>query len=437
MMRAALEGGKDSILFLSRDYRLIWANSAACQMLQTEPDELSQKGFRKLCSNPEWTDSLWAVQGWNSFNDLRLLINDKALRCSAVIYPLLNLGVPVLNVTLSRQKYLIESANKLSGNRAFYTFDDILTQDASMKRVLTQAQKYARYDGNVFIEGECGTGKELLAQAIHNASSRASGPFVTVDCASLQRELCEYDLFGYEPDTIPGSAREGNPGRFELANHGTLFLDGITAIPLDFQAQLLRVVESHCVTRVGGKEDIPLDIRIIASTNHSLEQDIENRQFSPELFYRLNIFRLSIPPLRERRSDVAYCASCFVDRLNALYPNAPHLSSQEFLDGLVRYERPGNTRELQNSIERAFISGSKMVLSAESLRSVFSASMEQSATQEKQPDNSEAGLIRMALIASDGDVGEAAEKLRISRATLYRQLKKYNISPQYGLYNPS
>ena len=437
MMRAALEGGKDSILFLSREYRPIWANSAACRMLQMESDELYQKDFRRLCPNLEWTDSLWAVQGWNSFNDLRLLINDKVLRCSAVIYPLLDLGVSVLNVTLNRQQYLIESVNKLSGNRAFYTFDDILTQDAGMKRVLTQAQKYARYDGNVFIEGECGTGKELLAQAIHNASSRASGPFVTVDCASIQRKFCEYDLFGYEPDTFPGSAREGNPGRFELANHGTLFLDGITAIPLDFQSQLLRVVESHCVTRVGGKEEIPLDIRIIASTNHNLEQDIENRRFSPELFYRLNVFRLSIPPLRERRGDIAYCANYFVDRLNALYPNVPHLCSQEFLDGLVHYEWPGNTRELQNSIERAFISAPEVVLGAESLRSVFSTGMEEYTAQEKQPDNSEAGLIRMALIASDGDVGEAAENLKMSRATLYRRLKKYNISPKRGLCDPS
>jgi len=189
-----------------------------------------------------------------------------------------------------------------------------------MKRVLMQAQKYARYDGNVLIEGECGTGKELLAQAIHNASSRAGGPFVTVDCASIQHEFREYDLFGYEPDAFPGMSREGNPGRFELANHGTIFLDNITAIPQEFQMQLLRIVESHRVTRVGGKEEIPLDIRIIVSTNHNIKQDVESRQFSSELFYRLNIFYLKIPPLRERRGDIAYCADYFVKRLNAIRP---------------------------------------------------------------------------------------------------------------------
>lgn len=136
MMRAALESKKDSIFFLSRDYYPIWANKAACQMLQMEPEELCTKDFRKFCPTLEWSDSLWADKGWNSFNDLRLLIGDKVLRCSAVIYPLIDLGVPVLNVSLSQQKYLIESVNKISGNRAFYTFDDILTQDDSMKRVL-------------------------------------------------------------------------------------------------------------------------------------------------------------------------------------------------------------------------------------------------------------------------------------------------------------
>lgn len=435
MMRAALESKKDSIFFLSRDYYPIWANKAACQMLQMEPEELCTKDFRKFCPTLEWSDSLWADKGWNSFNDLRLLIGDKVLRCSAVIYPLIDLGVPVLNVSLSQQKYLIESVNKISGNRAFYTFDDILTQDDSMKRVLMQAQKYARYDGNVLIEGECGTGKELLAQAIHNASSRAGGPFVTVDCASIQHEFREYDLFGYEPDAFPGMSREGNPGRFELANHGTIFLDNITAIPQEFQMQLLRIVESHRVTRVGGKEEIPLDIRIIVSTNHNIKQDVESRQFSSELFYRLNIFYLKIPPLRERRGDIAYCADYIVKRLNALYPNSPHLCSQEFLDGLERYEWPGNTRELQNSLERAFISSPEMTLSAESLRVAFAAGIESPVEQELRQGGSEAGVIRMVLTASDGDVEEAAKRLKMSRATLYRRLKKYNISPRTVRYN--
>ena len=277
--------------------------------------------------------------------------------------------------------------------------------------------------------------KELLAQAIHNASSRAGGPFVTVDCASIQHEFREYDLFGYEPDAFPGMSREGNPGRFELANHGTIFLDNITAIPQEFQMQLLRIVESHRVTRVGGKEEIPLDIRIIVSTNHNIKQDVESRQFSSELFYRLNIFYLKIPPLRERRGDIAYCADYFVKRLNALYPNSPHLCSQEFLDGLERYEWPGNTRELQNSLERAFISSPEMTLSAESLRVAFAAGIESPVEQELRQGGSEAGVIRMVLTASDGDVEEAAKRLKMSRATLYRRLKKYNISPRTVRYN--
>lgn len=142
---------------------------------------------------------------------------------------------------------------------------------------------------------------------------------------------------------------------------------------------------------MGGKEEIPLDIRIIVSTNHNIKQDVESRQFSSELFYRLNIFYLKIPPLRERRGDIAYCADYFVKRLNALYPNSPHLCSQEFLDGLERYEWPGNTRELQNSLERAFISSPEMTLSAESLRVAFAAGIESPVEQELRQGGKRSG----------------------------------------------
>lgn len=434
MMHAALEDGETSILFLSRDYHPIWANHSALELFQMEKEDLYQKDFRELSPNLKWTDQFWLHGRRNFFNDVRVLTKTAALRCSAVIYPLMDLGTSVLTVTLNKQNCLIESVNKLSGNRAFYTFDDVLTQDPNMKRVLSQAQKYARYSGNIFIEGESGTGKEILAQAIHDASDRATGPFVTVDCTSIQRGLWECGLFGYESGAFPGAAHEGNPGRFELANHGTLFFDQISELPLDIQNKLLRAIESHRITRIGGNEEIQLDIRIIAATNHNLENDVAMQSFSAELFYRLNVFRLDIPPLRDRRDDISYCVKIFIDHLNALYPLSPHSCSQEFLDGLMNYEWRGNIRELQNAIERAFLSSSEMILGKESLHAVFSTGIEENQAQTSSQDTNEANLIRTTLAICDGNVDDAAKKLGISRATLYRRLKKYNIYSKQRKY---
>ncbi|MEM5781268.1 MAG: sigma 54-interacting transcriptional regulator, partial [Lawsonibacter sp.] len=336
------------------------------------------------------------------------MAKDGTLRCSATIYPLMDMDTPVLNVTLKPQHHLIASVNKLSGNRAVYTFDDIFTEDPGMKRILTLAQTYARYDGNILIEGESGTGKELLAQAIHNANSRASGPFVVVNCASIPRETLASDLFGYEVGAFSEASCEGSPGQFELANHGTLFLDEIAEIPLDFQSKLLRAVESHSITRVGGKEEIKLDIRIITSTNHNLEMDVANQSFSPELFFRLNILRLNVPPLRERIHDAVYCANCFLERLNARYPSMSRTCSPEFLSGLLRYHWPGNVRELQNSIERAFYSSTDQVLGEESLSFVYPLTLDQNRSPLPGRDMDESGRIRSALAICGGDVEAAA-----------------------------
>lgn len=426
-MRAALEGGEDSVLFLSKEYRPIWANNAAKRMFQMQEEKLRNVDFRRFFPKLEWSDRIWEKGEQHFFNDVRVLTKDEAWHCSAAVYPLVDLGMPVLNVTLKPQTHLIASVNKVSGNRAVYTFGDIFTEDAEMKRVLTQARKYARYDGNILIEGESGTGKELLAQAIHNVSSKAKGPFVSVDCAAIPRDLWEFDLFGYESDMFPGVSCEGNPGKFELANHGTLFLDGISEIPLDFQNKLLRAAESHCITRVGGKEELQLDIRIIVSANHSLESDVGNRSFSPELFYRINVLQLSVPPLRERMGDIACCTEHFLERLNALYPDFPHSCSPEFLAGLQRYNWPGNVRELQNSIERACLSSPESVLGEESLQFVFASATGYMKTLKRIGDEEESGLLRSTLAICGGDVDAAAEKLGISRATLYRRLKKYNI----------
>lgn len=421
LMRSALEGSADSIVLLGMDYRPVWMNSAAVRLLGKSQEELAEEDFRQIMPDVAWSSQDWAHGARYFSNDSRVVTQKGTRHCSAAVTPSVDYGTRTLNVTLKKQKHLINSVNKLSGNHAIYSFEDIYTQDAQMKKTLALAQKYARYDGNILIEGESGTGKELMAQAIHRAGSRAEGPFVSVACASIPRDRLETELFGYEAGADP-KASEGNPGRFELADRGTLFLDEIGEMPLEFQAKLLRAVESHCITRVGGSQEIPLDIRIISTTNRRLEQLVASGGFRQDLYYRLNVLRLEIPALRERPGDTAVCAQRFLERLNSANPEQQKTMSPEFVAGLMDYAWPGNIRQLQNGIERAFYAATEPVLDEQSLRYALDK------PEEAQPArDGQAGRILAALTLCNGDVEAAAKRLEISRATLYRHMKKFGI----------
>jgi len=427
LMRSALEGSADSIVLLDMNYKPIWVNNAAERLLDTPAEALKDLDFREVIPDVNFAEQPWAGKRKHYVNDTRILIGNATLHCSIAISASSGYGGGTLTITLKKQKHLLDSVNKVSGNRASYTFGDIYSRDPVMKKTLALAQKYAHYDGNILIEGESGTGKELVAQAIHNAGSRAGGPFVAVNCASIPRDLLETELFGYEAGAFIGAATEGNPGRFELANRGTLFLDEIAELPLEFQSKLLRAVETHEICRLGGGQGIKLDIRIIVSSNRSLEQAVAAGCFRQDLYFRLNVLKLEIPPLRSRPGDIAYCAEEFISRLNSLNPEMEKRMSQDFVTGLVRYDWPGNVRELQNGLERAFYSSSEQVLSEDSLKYVVG---EEAAESPSPQLAEEAGEILAALTVCGGDVGAAAKRLCTSRATLYRRIKKYAINPK-------
>ena len=422
-MRSALEGSADSILLLGENLRPVWANSAAGELLGLDGGQIGGLDVRALLPDLDWDARPWRREGGFYADDLRVATAEGIVRCSAAITSASALGTPTLNVVLKRQKHLIASVNKLSGNRALYTFDDIFAADPEMKKTVSMAARYAHYDGNILIEGESGTGKELIAQAIHNAGSRASGPFVAVNCASLHRDMLDAELFGYESGALPGApSRGGSPGKFELAHGGTLFLDEISALPLEFQPKLLRAVETHRVTRLGGQQEMELDIRIISSTNRRLGELAASGHFRDDLYYRLNVLRLEIPPLRSRPGDIRVCAERFLARLNGRDPSQAKSMSEDFLEGLLAYGWPGNVRELQNGVERAFYSTPESVLGAQSLPLAVGDAPAPSA---EAP--AESGEILAALTLCGGDVEKAAERLGVSRATLYRRIKRYGI----------
>lgn len=430
MMREALNGSEGSVVLLDDGFHPIWINKAAEKFLGLSINKLENTDFREMMPDVDWGQlQQWSQKGQYITNDTRLAMGKCIYDCSAVITPTLEANKRTFTVNIKRQEHLIDSVNKVSGNRANYTFSSIYAQDPLMKKVVQLAQKYARYDGAVLIEGESGTGKELFAQAIHNESSRSKGPFVAVNCASLPRDLIESELFGYEKGAFTGALREGNPGKFELANHGTLFLDEIGEMPLEFQAKLLRAVESLRIRRIGGTQERTLDVRVIAATNRNLRVEAEQGRFRQDLYYRLNVLKLEIPPLRERPQDITYCAEAFLNRFNQRYPEQKKTVSPMYLDALQQYSWPGNVRELQNSMERTYYASSNDVLTAEDFRYVMGGAFDTVHEQGSGEQDSKQQLLN-ALQRAGGRPEEAAKALGVSRATFYRMCKRYGVIPK-------
>ena len=430
LMREALNGSEGSVVLLDDEFHPIWINKAAEKFLGLSINELENADFREMLPDVDWGQlQQWNQKGQYITNDTRLTTGKCIYDCSAVITPTLDANRRTFTVNLKQQEHLIASVNKVSGNRANYTFSSIYAQDPQMKKVVQLAQKYAHYDGAVLIEGESGTGKELFAQAIHNESSRAKGPFVAVNCASLPRDLIESELFGYEKGAFTGALREGNPGKFELANHGTLFLDEIGEMPLEVQAKLLRAVESLRIRRLGGTQERKLDLRVIAATNRNLRHEAEQGRFRQDLYYRLNVLKLDIPPLRERPLDIGFCAKAFLERFNQKYPEQRKEMSPDYLDALQQYDWPGNVRELQNSMERTFYACNTDVLTADDFRFVITG-MTVSDKKENCGQKNKREEILAVLRSAEGRAEVAAQKLGISRATFYRMCKRYGIEPK-------
>ena len=241
------------------------------------------------------------------------------------------------------------------GHVARWTFADIQGESPSIKHAIRQARRFAQVDSTVLITAETGTGKEMFAQAIHLDSPRRDGPFVAVNCAALAEELLESELFGYAEGAFTGARRGGKPGLFELAHGGTIFLDEIAEMSERLQAKVLRVLEQHEVARLGDDKVIPVDVRVIAATNRNLADLVRQGRFRDDLYYRLNVLRLSIPPLRERKEDIPILARAILRELHQRYGRGPVDFSPEALELLQAWDWPGNVRELRNLVERLAI----------------------------------------------------------------------------------
>ncbi len=378
---------------------------------------------------------------------------------------------------LNESSRINKLAGSVSGYRARYTFDSIIGESDATKRLTDTCRKSASSDSNILILGESGTGKELLAQAIHQGSSFSSGPFVAVNCASLPRNLVESELFGYEKGAFTGANKDGNPGKFELADGGTIFLDEIGDMPMDVQASLLRVIQDREVIRIGGKYPKSINVRIIAATNKNLYQAVQEKSFREDLYYRLNVMTIEVPPLRARTGDVRLLTDYFM----GVYGGGRNIRiTDEAMDIMDRYFWPGNIRQLENTIERAINICDQNTIHAEDLPSELLryAAAQETAAGHPQPadaygqqNGARAGAapdasygagvwpgsagafgqsgytapaqpgarerrpgikstredIIAALEDADGNVTRAGKVLGMSRRTMYRRLEQFGI----------
>lgn len=317
------------------------------------------------------------------------------------------------------------------GNIAIYTFDDIITRNPKMENLIKQAQIIAKGNSSILIEGESGTGKELMAQSIHNASKRANAPFVAINCGAIAPELLQSELFGYVEGAFTGACKEGKTGKFELADNGTLFLDEIGEMPLNQQVSLLRVLETRAVTRMGDHKVIPVNIRIICATNKNLFKEVCEGRFRNDLYFRLNVINLRIPPLRERKEDIYPLIQTMLNDYDNEIKDKFHLT-QDQMQQLYRSNWPGNIRELRNIVERLVYMPDydiKQLIDNESCMHPY-AGMPYNLTEHSQNDktSAEKALIENTLKECNGNVTLASSRLGISRNTFYKKKVKYNIT---------
>ncbi len=339
-----------------------------------------------------------------------------------------------LNTLQSELEYYKEELNKVHGGK--YTIERIVGDSEKLRWLKSVAVKAAKGNSTVLILGESGTGKELFAHAIHNASSRSQGPLIKINCAALPENLLEAELFGYDEGAFTGARKGGKPGKFELANGGSIFLDEIGDMTMAMQAKLLRVLQEREIERVGGTKTIKIDVRVIAATNRDLEDMIERGEFRQDLYYRLNIITLVIPPLRERKEDIPALCATLLKKINNHFDYGVDEVSPEAMAVLTEYNWPGNVRELENVLERAVnLVDEETMIFPQHLPPLVKKAYKSKEGPDKDTeqklssviDDAEKQAICKALEAAGGNKSKAAKLLGIHRSGFYQKLQKYNL----------
>ncbi|WP_164745664.1 sigma 54-interacting transcriptional regulator [Neobacillus mesonae] len=442
-LKAIINSVRDGIIATDEQDKITILNESAWKLLNIEKDKIIGKRLFQAVPNRTFREITHEESFQNKiidFNHVTLNTNKIAISQKGRIVGNILTFQDITEIQKIEQKYRQEIETK--GLVAKNDVKDIIFNSAIMNDTLEKVKKYAKTDSTILIIGETGTGKEMIAQSIHNLSYRKSYPFVAVNCAALPETLLESELFGYEKGAFTGAAQNGKKGLFELAHHGTLFLDEINSISPGFQARLLRAIQEKEIVRIGGHKVIPVNIRIIAATNENLVNLVKEKKFRADLYYRINVLTVNLPPLRNRIHDILPLTKQFiVEKRKELY-----LNLEPFFDDLfsilLTYDFPGNVRELYNILERFIILSGNNKNGFEWYVNLLKECIEEIKIHD--PDYTEKIEFQLkenykdSLIEAEKallkkyleikkDKSTLAEELGISRTTLYRKLKDLNI----------
>ncbi|PLR83847.1 sigma-54-dependent Fis family transcriptional regulator [Bacillus sp. V33-4] len=422
----------DGIIIINEKGTIIKTNKTLQKMLHLHPDEIEGVKLTNVFEN-RTIESFLLLSQEVVDREIKLRIRKNGVHLSVLFNakPIIR-GLQVIGslVTVKEIKKVRLFVNHVSGNQAKVTFNEMIGENERFLDCLHEAKLAAQSASTVLIMGESGTGKDLLAQAIHNESSRRQNPFLAINCGGIPRDLLGSELFGYVEGAFTGARKGGSAGKFELADGGTLFLDEIGEMSLEMQVLLLRVLQNREVVRIGGFKVVPVNVRIIAATNKNLKQEVQKGNFREDLYFRLNVMPITMTSLRERKDDIPLLVHHFSSQLAyGLQKSIPAIRN-EVMDLLTKYQWPGNVRELQNILERAIVKSSGRDLTAD----LFP---EEITGLHSLPENPRLLLPRkdelkkQALMDSitkyNGNFSKAAKYLGISRSTLYRQMERYNI----------
>lgn len=435
--QAIVDHISDGLLVIERDGVVRYMNSTAGRLLNLVPEQSIGKRFADLL---DFTPIIQPIfESGVGYVDRELIIDSpgRHLHLMDTAIPIKNTRGEVVSIvnTFRGIQRVRKIADKLQGNHARYTFDSLIGKSETLRAAVEAARKAARGFANVLLNGESGVGKEVFAQAIHNASERADGPFIAINCAALPRDLIESELFGYTSGSFTGARKEGRPGKFESATGGTIFLDEISELPLDVQAKLLRVLQEREVVRIGDTRGIPVDVRIISACNRDLRDMIRERLFREDLFYRCNVIGITIPALRERVEDIPVLANHFLSKSAASLNKPTFRFSPSLIDRMCRYAWPGNVRELENCVERMVNLCEGDQITEDDFPEFQQRANAPSSVSGMLPMSlreAERAVVEAVLRECRFNITEAARRLGISKPTLYSKIREHEIPMERG-----
>lgn len=446
MLETILELTSDGIIAVDKNYNVTICNRSFASLIDKDPDEVIGKNVREVYGNPVFPKAMETGEPEYGYittlngkeviaNRLPIIINGEVVGAvGSIVFGNMDDFFALskkINKLKSQLNYYKDELDKV--HKSKYTFDHIIGDSKELSVIKETARRVAYSNSTVLISGESGTGKELFAHALHNESMRRKGPFVKVNCAAVPENLLESELFGYQEGAFTGARKGGQVGKFEMADGGTIFLDEIGDMSLHMQAKLLRVLQEKEIDRLGENRPRSVDVRVVAATNRNLKELIEQGSFREDLYYRINVVSLNIPPLHRRLEDLEALVEYFIQQFNKQFRENVKKVTPEVMDIFYTHNWPGNIRELENVMERAF-----NFVDGDAIEKKHLPVYLQKISPKKQTRVSTGGLpglveeaekeaILEALKNARGNKMQAAKLLGISRAGLYKKLKRYKI----------